>query len=335
MKEKKLMKLMIFDLDGTLLDKKTHTLSQEVVDAIASAQKKGIKVLLATGRHIETIDLFILNAIAFDGYVTVNGNILLDKNKNKIVDYPLSKEDFTQLTHLCNQHNLPFAFHTRQGIVSEKDNPITQAIETIHHHKDGIIIDENMHDYADAVYNFMIYSEDKEALQVFNDHFKHLKTETFFPHCYDLYNKSINKAVGIDLFLHKFKCTWNDVVAFGDSINDVSMLEKANIAYIIDNNKNTLDHLNIPMIKGGPLSSEFPQIIQKHSKIAINDLTSDEVLIRMNDNRLKMTLLIAASFFIFGIQSMFIAQNDRWILYFSLSVIMSVLAALIMRKKKQ
>ena len=127
------MKLMIFDLDGTLLDKKTHTLSQEVVDAIASAQKKGIKVLLATGRHIETIDLFILNAIAFDGYVTVNGNILLDKNKNKIVDYPLSKGDFTQLIHLCQQHNLPFAFHTLQGIVSEKENPITQALKTIHH----------------------------------------------------------------------------------------------------------------------------------------------------------------------------------------------------------
>ena len=65
------IKALFFDIDGTLVSFKTHSIPQSTVDAIHKVRKNGIKVFIATGRPIPFIDN--INAIEYDGIVSANG----------------------------------------------------------------------------------------------------------------------------------------------------------------------------------------------------------------------------------------------------------------------
>lgn len=328
------MKLMIFDLDGTLLDTKTHTISENVVKAIRQVKKKGIYVILATGRHIATIDPFILELIEFDAFVTVNGNIILDKNRKVISDYPMDLKITQDIFNISNSSKLEYAIQSENGIHAPNKNSIIETIETLHRHNQGIRIDAINCNQLKSCYCFMLYVSDVNHLHEIIKKYPSLKIESFYQNCYDIYGASINKTTGIDVVLSMFKLNWDDAVVFGDSINDVQMLTKAKTAYIVDNGTGILDHLDVPKIHGGPLSDEFSKMILKYSNTSMIDLSSDDVLLRMKDNRLKMTCLISFSFFVFSIQSLFIRQNSMWILYLPISATMALFAYFIIKKSK-
>lgn len=65
------IKALFFDIDGTLVSFKTHSIPQSTVDAIHKVRKNGIKVFIATGRPIPFIDN--ISAIEYDGIVSANG----------------------------------------------------------------------------------------------------------------------------------------------------------------------------------------------------------------------------------------------------------------------
>ena len=59
---------VFFDIVGTLVSFKTHKLPDSTVRALDLLREKGIKVFLATGRQLHTINS--LGTQEFDGYVT-------------------------------------------------------------------------------------------------------------------------------------------------------------------------------------------------------------------------------------------------------------------------
>lgn len=46
---------------------------------------------------------------------------------------------------------------------------------------------------------------------------------------YDLFHAGNDKASGIETVLEREGLSWDDVIAFGDSTNDIRMLEKADL----------------------------------------------------------------------------------------------------------
>lgn len=46
-----MIKILFFDIDGTLLELGKKEMHQELVDALNLVKQKGIKIILATGRH--------------------------------------------------------------------------------------------------------------------------------------------------------------------------------------------------------------------------------------------------------------------------------------------
>lgn len=68
-----MIKAVFFDIDGTLVSFKTHKLPDSTVRALDLLREKGIKVFIATGRQLQSINN--LGTQEFDGYVTLNGDI--------------------------------------------------------------------------------------------------------------------------------------------------------------------------------------------------------------------------------------------------------------------
>ena len=71
-----MIKAVFFDIDGTLVSFKTHRVPPSTVQALERLRARGIKLFIATGRH--HADLNNLGGLAFDGYITLNGQYCYD-----------------------------------------------------------------------------------------------------------------------------------------------------------------------------------------------------------------------------------------------------------------
>ena len=83
-------KLLFFDIDGTLLSEKTHTVPQSAKEALKKAKENGHLIFINTGRPISTIDQEIHN-LNPDGYICGCGTYITYHDQ-VIYHHQLSKE---------------------------------------------------------------------------------------------------------------------------------------------------------------------------------------------------------------------------------------------------
>ena len=67
-----MIKAIFFDVDGTLVSFKTHTIPASTLGALNVLRQRGIKLFLSTGRHQKMLGQ-VRDWFPFDGYVTLSG----------------------------------------------------------------------------------------------------------------------------------------------------------------------------------------------------------------------------------------------------------------------
>ena len=85
-----MIKILFFDIDGTLLELGQKEMHQELVDALNLVKEKGIKIILATGRPPFVVPKF--HGIEFDGVLSFNGSYCYTNNE-LIYKNPMDKTD--------------------------------------------------------------------------------------------------------------------------------------------------------------------------------------------------------------------------------------------------
>ena len=85
-----MIKILFFDIDGTLLELGKKEMHQELVDALNLVKQKGIKIILATGRPPFVVPKF--HGIEFDAVLSFNGSYCFTKNE-LIYKNPMDKKD--------------------------------------------------------------------------------------------------------------------------------------------------------------------------------------------------------------------------------------------------
>ena len=74
-----MIEAIFFDIDGTLLSFKTHKMTERLQKALIEARKNGIKLFIATGRHVSEMEE-LEQYPYFDGNITLNGGYCVNKN---------------------------------------------------------------------------------------------------------------------------------------------------------------------------------------------------------------------------------------------------------------
>lgn len=106
--------IVFFDVDGTLLPEGTSNVPESTVRAMKKLKEKDIGICLCTGRHpIELRQLDLLK-YPFDGFVLLNGQLVLDKDMKVICARTIEGLDKEELLSLFNSHAAPM-------ILAEKD----------------------------------------------------------------------------------------------------------------------------------------------------------------------------------------------------------------------
>lgn len=228
-----MIKAIFFDIDGTLLSFKTHTVSQSTIDAINAARKQGIKIILATGRLKKQIE--DLGGLQFDGYITVNGGYCVTTEDEVIFKKLIPKEELRSLVaYQATVENFPFAFMMNKGSFVNYVDERVEEIATLVKVSTPPVRDLEAMIEEEVLQVNLYVDKDKEA-QIMKEAFTSCGSSRWHPMLVDVNVKGINKSTGIDKFLEYYNIHKSETMAFGDGGNDIEMLKHVGIGIAMGN----------------------------------------------------------------------------------------------------
>lgn len=241
------IKLVVSDLDGTLLDSRKR-ISRENLDAIKELREKGILFTICTGRIATMIEPYV-KALGIDiPIITTNGAVVWDPANNKAVaDRPMDREELLAIIDYCDKNKLEHCLLTLGRNYFSNDNFLKKRFDLYN----TIASEEGMKsmeleaiqgfdrwDKGIIVYKMLIYSDYTQTLDKAKDYLGHLKNTAFTSSgngLLDIMNIDVNKGKGVEMLARALGLGLDEVCAFGDYDNDISMLEIVGLSVAMDN----------------------------------------------------------------------------------------------------
>lgn len=246
-------KLIAIDLDGTLLndDLVLPPFSAEVLRKLSS---QGFLVVLATGRPFRALKSFYEEIGSTSPVICYNGALAFDpKNPSfPALKEKFSKDEIVQIYLDVSPYVSSFMCETHQEI---HRTVFDSYLDHYFPYKGMKItdgpIDKTLHD---DVYTTIMRSEKKnnEAIEASvlkhpNILFRHW-TESPYSECF---LKGVDKGKALTHIMDYYHIESNDVYAFGDSNNDLEMLEVASFPFAMKGSKSTLLKKSFPLTEEG------------------------------------------------------------------------------------
>ncbi len=111
----KKIKIIFFDIDGTLIDMKTKRISPKTVWTLQKLKEAGIKICIATGRAPMTLPT--LAGIEFDAFLTFNGSYCYDQS-GEIFCNPIATEDVNKIINNAKMLGRPISIATKDRLIA-------------------------------------------------------------------------------------------------------------------------------------------------------------------------------------------------------------------------
>ena len=226
LKQNSAIKVVFFDIDGTLVSFKTHSIPPSTKAAINRLKRKGIKVIISTGRS--PFDVNNLEDLEFDGFITANGAYCMDAKGEIIEQRRICKESLERLALYLEEKPFPCAFVTEKGnFVNFVDAMMLSLCKLVNISIPPIKPVADILEYP--IFQLDAYMDAERETELLNHVLTDCVACRWHPVFVDINPKHCSKATGMDRFLTYFGIEREHTMAFGDGGNDISMLEHAAI----------------------------------------------------------------------------------------------------------
>lgn len=228
-----MIKAIFFDIDGTLLSFKTHTVSQSTIDAINKLKQNGIKVIIATGRLLKQVQN--LGGLEFDGFITVNGSYCLTVDGQVIGKRLIPRNELESLiSYQENNESFAYSFMTQEGpCVNKIDDRVRMISELV---KVPIPPSKDLRTMLDdEVLQLNLYVDKSMEDKIMKDALVSCESSRWHPLFADVNVKGVDKSIGVDEFLKHYDIDRSETMAFGDGGNDIQMLKHVGIGIAMGN----------------------------------------------------------------------------------------------------
>lgn len=226
-------KAYYFDLDNTLFFNDEGRILPNTLKLLYALRKQPNTILgLATGRSLEKLKIVKDILPLFDHMVLINGAMLYI-NGRLVHDTPISKEDIDFVLEILKDTNVNI------GMVSEVEDAILYEDARVDHAMKTLrgihpVVKSNFHETS-SIYQLWIFADS-------DDDIKNISNQLTKFHCFpwhiggaDFIYPHVHKAAGIQ-YLRALD-PYDMMITVGDGLNDVSMIQLADIGIAMDNSR--------------------------------------------------------------------------------------------------
>lgn len=224
------VKIIFFDIDGTLLNPKTGFVSEKTHLVLKRLQERGIKLCIATGRAPSEIPDF--KPLKFDAYCAYNGSLCYTEGKI-LHSNPIAAEDEVQVLKNAASIGRPVAVATRSGLAANGWDPDLADYYRLAKLELTVAPDFDAACRED-VYQILIGCRKTDHAAIIADA-KGIKVAVSWERAVDVIPSSSGKGTAIEKILAYFGLDASQAMAFGDSYNDLEMLKCVGIGVAMGN----------------------------------------------------------------------------------------------------
>lgn len=223
--------MLVFDLDGTLLDYDKNLVKKDI-EAIGSAVQQGIGLTIATGRMDHEI-LHILDVLGQPGVghrVSQNGSFVYNRQGEQIASHTFDEDTAKHLYTLVPEDEVFLSVSTETDTYVRAKNEGTKEMEKRMFHE--ILEDEQLYtklgqDISPSKISVHGPTERLIEKQKEIDEALGHALDSFIsdPYCLDMVPKGVSKGASLSELLTHLNLKPEEVACVGDSFNDISMFE--------------------------------------------------------------------------------------------------------------
>ena len=266
------VKAVFFDIDGTLVNDRKSVL-KSTKEAIKIVKEQGVLVGVATGRGPFFVK-DLMNDLDLDFAVTYNGQYIFNKDRVLFAS-PIDKRSLRQIISYAKANQKEIAMGTREAVVGSRImsfglSPLSQLVSrfvpkfltrTISNSFNRMVskaVPQKEEDLLDLinqpVYQVLMLMTPEESNQAATE-LDHLKFTRSNPFAADIINQRNSKLEGIRRVGKEYGFDLNQVMAFGDSDNDLEMLAGVGMSVAMGNGsssvKEVAKHITTSNQEGG------------------------------------------------------------------------------------
>ena len=235
-------KIIVLDIDGTLTNSKKE-ISPATLEGLIDIQKKGYKVVLASGRPTPGI-----TPLAKELKLADYGSYILAYNGGRIIDCRTGETIYQKILPAdC----LPILFENAKeagvGLVTYEDEAVITGTEINKYMEiEAKIVNlpikkvDNFCEYVDFPVNKCLMTGEPEAIaameeklkKIFNGYINIFRSEPFF---LEIVPPGVDKAHSLLKLLNSIGLTSKEMICCGDGFNDISMISIAGLGVAMEN----------------------------------------------------------------------------------------------------
>ena len=223
------IQLFLFDVDGTLIDSQSHQLLKSCVDSLKKLQEQGFKVGISSGRGMSSlVDTEVGNCISWDIYLCNNGQAIYDKMRNPLKEVYIDKENVYKVLEVAKKRKQPVFMVSKYNFICGE---ITQEVINTHKFLNLPIPIQKPYEDEEII---MMCAYDQKGYDYHDyQNIEGMKAIEGMSTYADLVLENYNKYEGVKYALAYFNL--NEYMAFGDSLNDMEMIQNATIGICMGN----------------------------------------------------------------------------------------------------
>lgn len=216
-----MIKIIFFDIDGTLIDIDADDMSKKTKYALQKLKENNILIFAATGRPNYIVPKF--DDIKFDGLLTFNGQLCLYKDKIIYENHLDSQDVKTVVQNASKLNKACMAASDKLMGANFYDKKLDDYILIAD--PNGARVLQNFDKFIENnIYQMMVAATKEQESTILNE-LKHTTCTRWHPEAMDIIPANGGKGIGTQKILDHFGFSIDEAMAFGDGGNDKDMLE--------------------------------------------------------------------------------------------------------------
>lgn len=236
-KEHEMIKFIVTDMDGTLVDSKKE-LHPETIIYIKKLIQQGIRFGVASGRQFQNLDLHFNDIKEDIILISDNGTIIHDGLEKIYVD-EMNNDDVIDFLEFAR--NIPNTDIVLCGVNSAYiENSNTRVEAVVNKYYESLTIVDNFESilHTDQICKISIYDwidAESNAYPIIKNSKYSFSINLSGERWVDIMNNNASKGHAIKIIQEKYSIEKKECMAFGDYLNDYTMMLECGETYAMKN----------------------------------------------------------------------------------------------------